>query len=98
MALDFLSIPATSTDTERTFSHGHLTVSRLQHSLGEDSVCAGTVVGSWAGIPAILREDNLVNIIKAGPAVAARKQAANDTEARTAEAGNTLYLVHFFVV
>lgn len=83
---------ATSTDTERTFSRGHLTVSRLRHSLGEDSVCAGTVVGSWAGIPAILREDNLANIIKAGPAAAARKQAANDTEACTAEAGNVIKL------
>lgn len=58
---------ATSTDTECTFSRGHLTVSRLRHSLGEDSVRAGTVVGSWAGIPAILREDDLANIMKAGP-------------------------------
>lgn len=83
---------ATSTDTERTFLRGHLTMSRLRHSLSEDSVCAGTVVSSWAGIPAILREDDLANIITAGPAVAARKQAANDAEARTAEAGNVIEL------
>lgn len=73
---------ATSTDAECTFSRGHLTVSRLRHSLGEDSVRAGTVVSSWAGIPAILREDDLANVIKAGPAAAAR----------TAEAGNVIEL------
>ncbi len=83
---------ATSTDAERAFSRGHLTVSRLRHSLGEDSVCAGTVVGSWAGIPAILCEDDLVNVIKAGPAAAARKQAANNAAARAAEAGKVIEL------
>lgn len=48
--------------------------------------------GSWARIPAILREDDLANVMKAGPAAAARKQAANDAAARTAEAGNVIEL------
>ncbi|EAU88633.2 hypothetical protein CC1G_01006 [Coprinopsis cinerea okayama7 len=48
MALDFLSAPATSTDAERAFSRGGLTVSKLRHALSAKSVRATTVLGSWA--------------------------------------------------
>ncbi|KIM88425.1 hypothetical protein PILCRDRAFT_95596 [Piloderma croceum F 1598] len=37
MAMNFLSIPATSTDVERAFSHGRLTVSKMRHSLSDES-------------------------------------------------------------
>ncbi len=55
---------AASTDAERAFSRGHLTVLRLRHSLGEDSVRAGTVVGSWAHIPDLLDEESLAKSMK----------------------------------
>ncbi|KAF8585289.1 hypothetical protein K439DRAFT_1646652 [Ramaria rubella] len=47
MALDFLSIPATSTDTKYAFSRGGLTVSCMHHSLLNASTCATSVLASW---------------------------------------------------
>jgi len=38
---------ATSTDAERSFSKGGLTVSKLRHSLSDESTRASTVLGSW---------------------------------------------------
>ncbi|OJT02096.1 hypothetical protein TRAPUB_7442 [Trametes pubescens] len=76
MALDFLSAPAASTDVEQAFSRGHLTVSRLRHSLGEDSVRAGTVVGSWARIPDLLDEELLAKSLKPPTPCPVKKTAA----------------------
>ena len=61
MALDFLSVPgmsvccssglvglyisATSTDVERAFSQGGLTVSKLRHSLSDKSTLCFSVLG-----------------------------------------------------
>jgi hypothetical protein len=42
------SVTATSTDVERAFSRGGLTVSKLRHSLSDESTRCATVVGSWA--------------------------------------------------
>lgn len=39
---------AASTDIERAFSYGGLTVSKHRHSLSDESVRAATVLGSWA--------------------------------------------------
>lgn len=47
MALDFLSAPATSVDTERAFSRGALTVTPLRHALLDLSTRASIVAGSW---------------------------------------------------
>lgn len=55
---------ATSTDAERAFSRGRLTVSRLRHSLADASVRANTVLGSWARIPGLVSESDLINNIK----------------------------------
>jgi hypothetical protein len=38
---------AASTDVERAFSRGGLTVSKLRHSLSDKSVRSATVLGSW---------------------------------------------------
>jgi hypothetical protein len=38
---------ATSTDVERAFSRGGLTVSKMRHSLSDESTRAATVLGSW---------------------------------------------------
>ncbi|RDX39816.1 hypothetical protein OH76DRAFT_1298907, partial [Lentinus brumalis] len=51
---------ATSCDAERAFSRGRLTVSRLRHSLGDSSVRANTLLGSWARIPELVEEKKLL--------------------------------------
>jgi hypothetical protein len=49
---------ATSTDVERAFSRGGLTVSKMRHSLSDESTRAATVLSSWCDFPsAIPRED-----------------------------------------
>jgi hypothetical protein len=55
---------AASTDIERGFSRGRLTVSRLWHSLSDESTRAATVLGSWAGIPGLVKSEELVKNIK----------------------------------
>ncbi|KAF8573358.1 hypothetical protein K439DRAFT_1316224, partial [Ramaria rubella] len=41
---------ATSTDTERAFSGGRLTVSRMRPSLSNKSTHTATVLASWASV------------------------------------------------
>jgi hypothetical protein len=41
---------ATSTDVERAFSRGSLTVSKMRHSLSDESTRAATVLGSWVAL------------------------------------------------
>ncbi|GJE85026.1 hAT transposon family protein [Phanerochaete sordida] len=60
MALDFLSVPASSTDVERAFSRGGLTVSKRRHSLNDESTRAATVISSWAAVPGLIPEAALV--------------------------------------
>ena len=43
---------------------GRLTVSCLCHSLSDESTRAATVLGSWANIPGIIRDNDLVAHIK----------------------------------
>ncbi|OJT02143.1 hypothetical protein TRAPUB_7401 [Trametes pubescens] len=80
MAIDFLTAQATSTDSERSFSHSRLTVSRLRHSLSDESVRTGTVLGSWSNIPELVPEAEVVQLLtdksrkgksRAAPAAAA---------------------------
>ncbi|KAI0363102.1 hypothetical protein BV20DRAFT_910630, partial [Pilatotrama ljubarskyi] len=59
-----LSFPGTSTDAERAFSSGHLTVSRLRHSLSDESVRTGTVLGSWCEFPELVPEEEVVALLK----------------------------------
>ena len=53
-----------STDIERAFSRGRLTVSRLHYSLSDASVRASTLLGSWARIPDLVSEPELVALLK----------------------------------
>lgn len=71
---------ATSTDAERAFSRGHLTVSRLRHSLSEESVRASTVLGSWANIPGLVPEAEIVELLKQN----GRRPRATNAHAPTA--------------
>ncbi|RPD52729.1 hypothetical protein L227DRAFT_568394 [Lentinus tigrinus ALCF2SS1-6] len=66
-ALDYLSVPATSTDAKHTFSRGHLTVSCLCHSLTDVSVRTNTVLSFWACIPGLVSKKDLANSIKMHP-------------------------------
>ena len=50
-------------NAERAFSCGHLTVSRLQHSLGGESVRPNTVLGSRTRIPELILEDDIVDCL-----------------------------------
>lgn len=61
-------ILAASTDVERAFSSGGLHVSRLRHSLSDQSTRAATVLGSWASIEGLIPSQELLEMIrKKGP-------------------------------
>jgi len=59
---DQTHVPATSTDAEQAFSQGGLTVSRMRHSLSDNSVQAATVVGSWATFPGLIPHNEIAAI------------------------------------
>jgi len=48
MALDYLSIPATSVDVERTFSQGRLLLSHIRNRLSVQSTRALLCLGDWS--------------------------------------------------
>jgi hypothetical protein len=50
---------ASSTDVERAFSRGGLTVSKMRHSLSDQSVRAATVLGSWSESPELIPSTQL---------------------------------------
>ncbi|TYJ56685.1 hypothetical protein B9479_002615 [Cryptococcus floricola] len=54
MALDLFSIPATSVDVERSFSHGRLTKTYLRARLSETSFRNTETLGSWLKMEDIL--------------------------------------------
>ncbi|KAJ3505977.1 hypothetical protein NMY22_g17397 [Coprinellus aureogranulatus] len=64
MALDYLSVPATSTDVERAFSRGGLTVSKLRHSLSDQSTRCQTVLGVWCGVPGLVPTDKIIKVFE----------------------------------
>ena len=55
---------ATSTDVERAFWKGGLTVSRFRHSLSDKSTRASTLVGSWVDIKGIIPREHIVEVFK----------------------------------
>ena len=52
-------LAASSTDIERAFSHGGLTVSKMRHSLADTSVRAATVIGSWSDFLKLIPHNEL---------------------------------------
>lgn len=87
MALDFLSSPATSTDVERAFSRGGLTVSKLRHSLSDDSTKCTSVLGAWAEVPGLIPFDSLVELFddKSSRTKKKRRVESESTEVITLE-------------
>jgi hypothetical protein len=55
---------ATSTDVERAFSGGRLTVSRMRHSLSSESTRASTVLGSWVKVDGLIPEQELLKAFR----------------------------------
>lgn len=51
---------ATSTDAERAFSRGGLTVSKMRHSLSDETVRAATVLGSWCSLPGAIPQEDII--------------------------------------
>ena len=59
-----LMTTATTTDVERSFSLGSLTVTKRRHALSDESVRAGTVLASWATVPGVIPEAEIVEVFK----------------------------------
>ncbi|EIW58950.1 uncharacterized protein TRAVEDRAFT_92706, partial [Trametes versicolor FP-101664 SS1] len=57
MALDFLSIPATSVDVERTFSRGRRLLSHVQSRLSAQTTRAVLCLGDWVRLDLVKAED-----------------------------------------
>jgi len=57
-------LAATSTDVERAFSHGSLTVSKMRHKLLDESTRAASVLGAWCDLHGAVLWDEIVAIFK----------------------------------
>ncbi|KAI0309760.1 hypothetical protein OF83DRAFT_1036322, partial [Amylostereum chailletii] len=57
---------ASSTDVERGFSRGGLTVTKKQHAVSDESVRAATVLSSWvgSGIDGLVNEMELLTLFR----------------------------------
>lgn len=55
---------ATSTDVEHAFSRGGLTVSKMRHSLSDESTRAVTVLGSWQDHPGLIPQDDILTLFR----------------------------------
>jgi hypothetical protein len=55
---------ASSCDVERGFSRGGLTVSKLRHSLSDESTRAATVLHAWSEIPGLIPEADIIQVFK----------------------------------
>ncbi|KAJ7110445.1 hypothetical protein C8R44DRAFT_634021, partial [Mycena epipterygia] len=55
---------ATSTDVERAFSRGGLTVSKMRHSLSDESTRAASVLGSWCNLPGAIPQEEIIALFK----------------------------------
>ncbi|KDQ05715.1 hypothetical protein BOTBODRAFT_72796, partial [Botryobasidium botryosum FD-172 SS1] len=63
MALDYLTIPATSVDVERAFSFGRQTISLYRHSLRSETIRASIVFGDRCK-QGLVNDDELVEWLR----------------------------------
>jgi hypothetical protein len=56
--------PASSCDVERGFSHGGLIVTKLRHTLSDDSTQASTILHAWSEIPSLIPEADIIKAFK----------------------------------
>jgi hypothetical protein len=64
MALDYLSVPATSTSVERVFSQGRHLLPFTRNSLSPSSIRAFLCFGSWARCGLVVFEDVVTAVTK----------------------------------
>lgn len=62
-AYGFFSFKAASTDVERAFSRGGLTVSKLRHNLNNDSTKASSILGDWHKVPGLVPVDEILDTL-----------------------------------
>ena len=55
---------ASSCDVEHGFSRGGLTVTKLWHTLSDDSTQASTIPHAWSQIPGLIPEADIIEIFK----------------------------------
>jgi len=72
---------ATSTDVERAFSRGGLTVSKMCHSLSDESIRAASVLGAWCDLPGAVPRDEIMAVFKEK----SRRPKNNDRSAEVSE-------------
>jgi hypothetical protein len=53
-----------STDVEWAFSSGGLTISRIHHSLSDESMRAVSVLGAWCDLPGAVPWDEIMAVFK----------------------------------
>lgn len=84
---------ATSCDAERAFSRGRLTVSRLRHSLADESVRANTLLGSWARLDGLVPEKTIIKSFEernedGAPKTASSSKASKAGSGKTSASAN----------
>ena len=55
---------ASSTDVERAFSNGGLTVSKFRHALSDESTRAQSVLSSWFELPGAIPHKEIIEKFK----------------------------------
>ena len=55
---------ATSTDVECAFSRGGLTVSKMRHSLSDESARAASMVDTWCDLPGAIPPDEIITTFR----------------------------------
>jgi hypothetical protein len=55
---------ASSTDVERAFSKGGLTISKFRHSLSDESARSSSVLGSWTELDGAIPKDLILQLFK----------------------------------
>jgi len=79
MALDYLSVPATSVDPERVFSFSGGSITKLRHQLSDDSARPVVMVGLWSKVDGLLPEQEFEMKIEEGWSRSRKRKASVDS-------------------
>jgi hypothetical protein len=71
---------ASSTDVERAFSKGGLTISRFRHALSDDSVRSSTVLGSWTELDGAIPKARILELFGDKGTRPKKKKKENQSE------------------
>jgi len=64
IAATHIQCAATLTDVECAFSCGGLTVSKMRHSLSNESTCMASVLGAWCDLPGAILQEEVIEVFK----------------------------------